>query len=607
MVQMANGRQAEPPASTVMAVWVGLIAAGLELLAIALHRTVFHQFAFVGPDVWWTVPLVNLLLFGALGLAFTLAGRAGREAFWWKASLWSSTFLGCLGALLTFTSVHRAALLLLSAGVATSIVRTAAVRRAGFSRVISRTMPWLLIVAVGAGVVVRGNMWWQDRAIAQLPEASPGSPNVLLIVLDTVRAASLSLYGYSRATTPHLEQWAKRGALFTEAFSTAPWTLPSHASMVTGRWESELSTDWTQPLDEKDPTLSEVLAARGYATAGFVANTDYASTETGVERGFAHFEDYTLTVGLILKSSALGRALCGAWPVSRIVGNYRELGRKHAPDISAAFLAWTSRQRRPWFALLNYYDAHRPYQAPEPFNSRFATSEVQPDPRFQSEDDPDHPWTPEDAARFTVAYDGAIAYLDLEMESLFQALRRRGDLDQTLIILTADHGEEFGEHRLYSHGNSLYLASLHVPLIVLAPGRVPAAGVVTTPVSLRDIPATVLDLTGDKRPSPFPGQSLSRFWRTPSDPPEDVVISGVRKTPGHPAWHPVSRGDLIGLAQRQFRYIRNLGDGTEELFDFRLDPWERRDLSTDQASRALLERFRSALERVPRLPVGPGR
>jgi len=130
----------------------------------------------------------------------------------------------------------------------------------------------------------------------------PGMPNVLLIVLDTVRAKSLGLYGYGRPTTPRLERLARYGTVFKSAFSTAPWTLASHATMFTGRYPHELSTGFLSPLDTTYLTLAELFTSEGYQTAGFAANTFYASQEFGLSRGFTHYEDYRVSGRQVLDS-----------------------------------------------------------------------------------------------------------------------------------------------------------------------------------------------------------------------------------------------------------------------------------------------------------------
>ena len=170
-----------------------------------------------------------------------------------------------------------------------------------------------------AGFVFVGDRLKQAREAGRpLPPAN--SPNVLLIVLDTVRADHLSLYGYERPTTPVLERLAKRGIRFDEARATAPWTLPSHASMFTGRWPHELGEKWMTPLRGNFPTLAEYLGDHGYATAGFVANVGYCSQETGLARGFTHYEDYVLEKLAPLRTAGLVEYLAGA-----IYGNDSQL------------------------------------------------------------------------------------------------------------------------------------------------------------------------------------------------------------------------------------------------------------------------------------------
>ena len=206
--------------------------------------------------------------------------------------------------------------------------------------------------------------------------AAARGPNVLLIVLDTVRASSLSLYGYARDTTPQLTRWARRGVRFDWAVAPACWTFPSHCCFFTGRWPYELNSHWQLVLNTPHPTLAEFLAARGYLTAGFVANTSYCSYETGLDRGFAHYEDYPLSPRTILGSTAVGR-----W-ITQNVLSYRDFyGRKwiqyqsrDAGGINRAFLDWLSRQRRgerPFFAFLNYLDAHEPFLVPGEHTPRF--------------------------------------------------------------------------------------------------------------------------------------------------------------------------------------------------------------------------------------------
>ena len=150
--------------------------------------------------------------------------------------------------------------------------------------------------------------------MAGLPPPPPGARNVVLIVWDTVRAYNLSLYGYPRDTTPNLARWARKGVRYNLALAPAPWTYPSHSCFFTGQWPFKLNSQWKFTLDAPDPTLAEYLASRGYQTAGFAANTNCCNYETGLDRGFAHFEDYPLT-----PRSLLGRTVPGKWILKNIL------------------------------------------------------------------------------------------------------------------------------------------------------------------------------------------------------------------------------------------------------------------------------------------------
>jgi arylsulfatase A-like enzyme len=198
------------------------------------------------------------------------------------------------------------------------------------------------------------------------------------------------------------------------------------------------------------------------------------------------------------------------------------------------------------------------------------------------------------------AYDGAITYLDTELDTLLRELLRRGALANTLVVITSDHGELFGEHGVISHGNNLYLPVLYVPLVILGPGRVPGGARIPAPASLRDLPATLLDLAGVANPG-LPGRSLAGLWRDPAASRQDTLTALVeynRRLPAFPP-SPVLRGSLWSIVLDSLHYILN-GDGTEELYRMGQDSWEVRNLAADPGFRAELERHRAALRRVPR-------
>lgn len=269
--------------------------------------------------------------------------------------------------------------------------------------------------------------------------------------------------------------------------------------------------------------------------------------------------------------------------------------------MSAEFLEWvSSREGRPFFAFLNYYDAHDPYRPPAPFDRKFEGA-----PRPDVGPIGSREWPEPLMGRWIDAYDGAIAYLDQELDALFTELHRRGIADNTLVVLTSDHGEEFAEHGLVTHGQSLYLSSLHVPLLVRYPGETPRGVRVRQPGSLRDVPATITDLLdGSSADAAFPGATLARHWRTASidssvsrPAPPIAQTSGKEWLPDE-STAPIARGDLVSVFVDGYHVIRN-GDGALEMYDLRSDYWEQDDLAATSAKRDLLER----LERTMLLPL----
>ena len=241
-------------------------------------------------------------------------------------------------------------------------------------------------VAAGAVLGLAASIWIGDLARRSRAESrplpDPSAPNVLLIVLDTVGAGHLGLHGYHRATSPTLIDLAERGIRFESARAASSWTLPSHATMFTGRWMHELSVGWLTPLDDRYPTLAEFLEGRGYSTAGFVANTRYCATDSGLGRGFTHYEDFDFPGLTALKTAVLvRRALpgmealaylledriesAGLRPLVQRAWRSIETDRKGAAVIHRQFLGWLSRRSqpgRPFFAFLNDFDAHYPYR-----------------------------------------------------------------------------------------------------------------------------------------------------------------------------------------------------------------------------------------------------
>jgi len=207
-------------------------------------------------------------------------------------------------------------------------------------------------------------------------------------------------------------------------------------------------------------------------------------------------------------------------------------------------------------------------------------------------------WSPREIQRSIDAYDATLAYLDHELGRLVDGFNARHLLETTLIVITSDHGEQFGEHGLFDHANSLYRQALQVPLVISFPGRAPAGKHVTEPVSLVDLPATILDLAeitdGGAR---FPGRSLAEYWRQPNmaTGTRAALLSEISKGINLPPWVPASRGAMQSVIAGGMHYIRH-ADGTEELYDFERDVAERDDISGRPDVRNALEESRLALD-----------
>jgi arylsulfatase A-like enzyme len=545
------------------------------------------------------IPLANLVLFLCWGAVVVLMSRVW-SAIRGRTGLFLLSFPACLAPLLVFPGLYRTAYIALAAALATWVVQCISAFPGSFRRLVKFTLPVMVITsflfaAWKGSEIALGEQW----AISALPQPPHKALNVLLLVMDTVRADHLSLHGYHRDTSPNLIRVASQGIQFEQAQATAPWTLPSHASMFTGLWPHEMGVAENRPLDDGYPTVAEFLADRGYLTAGFVANTYFCNSWYGLGRGFSHYEDFydedlVVSVSETLRSSALGRGVVRL--ARQPTGGGR--GRKTAADINEDFLDWLSEQKpgRPFFVFLNYFDAHSPYVPPEGcdrhFGKRAETAEEVA--LLQDWDNRPKQNVPETEATLACdAYDDCIGYLDSQIGKLMDELEIRGLLGSTLIVITSDHGEGLGEHGLFGHGRSLYVQEVHVPLVILAPGGAGRGRAIDEPVSLRDLPATFVDLLGFVHDSPFPGKSLARYWISRSGPDrpdsspaysEVALREKVSKNPNRaPAW----RGPMQSIVASGKALIRN-ADGREELYDLSADPAETRDLAKSTGPEVLL-------------------
>ncbi len=636
-----NGQAVVRSASSVairQAIGFGLFSGWLELALVLARRAIDPRIPMsalrTNRHFPWMIPASNVLLFSAVGLLVALLAMRRPALGKW---LTSRVYLGltALTLLLEIEGLHQAACLVLAAGVGAAVGPATA-------RWIDRFRRPVWIGALVAGsclipltiVTYRAVTRAESRAIAALPAARPGKPNVLLIVLDNVRASSLSLLGRERPTTPNLERLARSGMVFTQARSTSSWTLPSHASLFTGRWCHELSFDFDRALDAATPTLAEALGREGYATAGFVANTYYGNILYGLGRGFARYEDHyenlAVTPFEIVRSTSLGKAVLHAlgYPIRT---EEEPSIRKTAEMINRDALNWLDHRpaARPFLLFLNYFDAHAPFIPPDGPDPRFGMAAlplaeraeiIAKDLRLSSgklrldamRDADEIERIRRDAANArTDSYESCIAYLDRQIGLLFDELDRRGLRDDTLIVVTSDHGEHIGERGFYGHGLSLYRPEVHVPLLIFPPHAAKHAGrVVDAPVSIRDVAATVVDVLGVSAPdqTPFPGQSLARYYRTENHVETSPLLMelGHRESLPRSADIPTSLGRTQAIVKDGNVYIRN-GEGREELYSLSTDPLEKHNLiAIPDFPPAALAGYRSALERgFSRSPASP--
>lgn len=574
------------------------MAASTFYTVTALYaRYVRGHFIEASRDFWWMSPIAYTLFFLIAATPLLVVAVVSTRLVPLTLAVWSFAALAVFAALLPYTQISRAAAAILAAGVGVQAARTIAGNPERWFPQLRASALALALLFAGAGIFSRGLRAINEaRGFASLAPTVGGAPNVLLIILDTVRADALGLYGSPRPTSPNIDAFASGGVVFNRAFSTSPWTLPSHASMFTGVYASQQSGDFLTPFDGQPRTLAEVLRERGYATVAFVANHHYASYESGLNEGFIAYNDFNVSLRQVLKSSSIGQtemlfslfdatAWSDVWRALRASNLYvnpkPESDPKRAPRVTDEFLAWQqadsqgSRSERPYFAFLNYFDAHKPHEPPEPWATKFVKV------------------TPRELGR----YEGEVALIDHEVGRLLDSLKGRGVLERTIVVITSDHGEHFGEHGLNGHGNSLYLPVLHAPLIIRYPRTVPAGVRVTESVSLRDLAATILDLSGAGTPHAFPGASLAGTWRQGDAKARSEIVAelskGIRTAPNLP----VSRGSMRTLIDSSWHYIRN-GDGREELYDLRTDLAEQVNLADSTRARGVLSVYRTRVQRA---------
>jgi choline-sulfatase len=342
-------------------------------------------------------------------------------------------------------------------------------------------------------------------------------PSVFLVTIDTLRADHVGCYGYERIKTPSLDHLAKDGTLFREAYTAAPITNTSHATILTGLLPNTHGvTDFLVPLSPAHKTWAELLKRQGYHTAAFIGAIvlDSRRMAPGFDRGFDFYDNFR----------------------EQGTGSSTEV-RRRGMDVVEHAEEWLKSNRQvPQFVWVHLYDAHALYKPPPPYSQQY-------------EDRP---------------YDGAIAYADAALGSFLSYLRQEGLYDKSIIIVVADHGEGLGEHGESMHGVFLYDSTIHVPLIVKLPHGEERGRVVDAQVGTVDILPTVLDLLAIPAPSGLDGESLKAYvtGREKNDRP----IFSRSDYPLNFGWTP-----LQAVRYEGFKFIEA---PRPELYDLHTDPGE---------------------------------
>ncbi|MBK9925998.1 MAG: sulfatase-like hydrolase/transferase [Anaerolineales bacterium] len=588
-----------------LAIAVGLITGLVEgILLFGLHQTNLLTWRLQNRAFWyetlWIAPLVDLILFALAGGFFALAGwllpRLPIRKVSWFVFILLAVFDWIF--IVLFGKISLVAIFILAIGISIQVFNPIMKREIAASAGLQKILPWLAGVAFSLFVVIQGGGWLNEKVnTSKLPLAKTETPNVIVIIVDTLRADHLSSYGYKRDTSPFIDSLAAQGVRFENAISSASWTQPSHASMLTGRYTYEHQAE-TKPLDNTYPTIGEVMQSNGYRSGAFSGNTEFFTRRQGFGRGFLHFEDNYKSVPDAFFNSSLYGFLFDFYGLRKALNYEGVPTRVLAPDINRSVLNWIDKDDTPFFVFINYFDVHDPYTPPEPYRSKYASS---PNPGglingFMERYHPD--LTPEQLQSEIDAYDGSISYVDDQIKALFSELEQRGLSKNTIVILTSDHGESLGEHGLLQHSASLYLNEIHVPLIVWGPGHVPSGKSIDTPVTLTALPSTILSLIGSSNNDPFPGPSLAILMSgddVPADWPDP--ISEVAQFSGAAEQNPSTHGEMKSVIGTEQQYIVHEKFG-EELYNWREDPLEENNIISEPSSQTVVDEFRNYLKNL---------
>lgn len=396
-------------------------------------------------------------------------------------------------------------------------------------------------------------------AMAGCNEIKAGKPNIVLIIIDTLRADHLGCYGYCRDTSPVIDSLAATGITFTRCQAQAPWTLPAHATIWTGltvrSHRTVMHGTVSNGLNPELETIPAILGKDGYITLGFV-NSPYLAEDFGFNREFDHYSMHlsghdmaVITVDEVLK-----------WFEDN-TGN---------PN--------------PKFLVVHLFDVHAPYSAPDGFDTRFSEIGASGGTNWQT-DSLNNVTNTEDLQHLINMYDGEIARVDNQIGRLLHGLRQHGVLDNAMIIVTSDHGEEFFEHGSWSHGHSLYQELLHVPLIITGEG-IPSDSINTNPAGQFDILPVIAGYTGNPIPECVEGIDILSLNMPSRVLPSSGAIRGVSGKKDFDEYE-----SLCSIIEYPGKYIVNYLSLEKEFYDLASDPGETFNLTPESSIIEKIEEY----------------
>ncbi|MFQ5706559.1 MAG: sulfatase [bacterium] len=462
-------------------------------------------------------------------------------------------------AAFSIRAIFYDAIILLGSFLVAFVLARAQVRlsRGGSSKVVLSTAVSFVTILVALN----------GLAFIKKHQFQKGEPNVLVILIDALRYDHLGCYGYAKPTSPNIDNFARESLVFTNSFSQSNHTKPSIASLFTSLYPSQhhvvrsnrrdaAGNYISDILDDSFKTMAEYLQEAGYNTAGFI-DQGQLRAYMGFAQGFDYYDTY---LGI-------------------------------APLINQKFIGWLPVNKyRKFFAYLHYLDVHAPYTPPAKYIDLFGLRDkvnyvpAQGKKWIKAREN----WkkfnddlvegkiklTQDDIQELKSLYDGEIRALDDELGLLFQKLKKEGVYDNSLIILTADHGEGFMEHGMTGHGNSLYDELLRVPLIMRFPNG-ERRGVVDIPVQAVDLLPTILDFLGQARDANLMGKSILELMNATDHVSQRPIVS--------------ERGSLVAYRIGNYKYIYDKQHNTGELYDLQSDPGEQHNLSNHDNNKKALE------------------